>query len=101
MKSGLPRQEEKGIFSSFTLWKISLETSHFKIQSSFESPSVIDCLTGHILHLIFLMLQESSFFLSFGALEETSLREIEIQKLYFTIFFHLISVLPYCTVPYK
>lgn len=53
MESGLFKQGKKGItFSSFSLWAIRLETFHFKIQSSCESPSMIDGLTAHILPLL-------------------------------------------------
>lgn len=81
MKSGLFKQKfffKKGItFSRFSLWTIRLETFHFQIQSSFESQSVIDCLTVYALYLLkkLLELQLSDtekiiliLSLSFGAL---------------------------------
>lgn len=94
----LCRKKRRLTFSSFSLWTIKLETFHFKIQSSFESCPMIDCLTAHILRLlkkllrdsaVFLMLQESPLFsCSFVALDETTLKEIEreIQKLYYILF---------------
>lgn len=91
----LSRKKRRLTFSSFSLWTIKLQTFHFKIQSSFESWSMIDCLTAHMLLLrkkllrdsvVFLMLQKSPLFSqSWSPNWSYFKRNWEIQKLYLII----------------